>query len=96
MDDREMKLGTILKAAEELSQAHNTYPTLKQVASQTGFTVEQVVAALEYEPNPLGWRLAALENSDPAETFTVNGQPCDVLIIDHVEYDHPQPLKSPS
>ncbi len=101
MDICERHLGTILKTAEELSKAHDTYPTLYQIQVATGLSHDEIVAALEYEPIPLGWHLATIEEEEDHEhgnkdkdgvPFIIRGQPCGLLIINRVHYDHPQQI----
>ncbi len=74
-------LGSILKMAEELSQRKPSPPSLEQIQHRTHLSTEQIVKALELEPNPLGWHLQPL--SEPSEqAFWVRGKPYEALVID--------------
>ncbi len=97
MNQREYDLGTILKAAEDHSRAHDSYPTLCDIQKKTGFSPERIVEALEYQPKPLGWHLETLQEcvSPPCQSldnnqFVVSGTRRCVLVINRVHYDHPQ------
>lgn len=79
----EYDLGSILKAAEDLSQGDRPCLSLERIRARTGFTPARLVAALEYEPNPLGWHLTnedAVHSDQP--TFVVRGRAYTRLIID--------------
>lgn len=82
MNTCEYNLGAILKVAEDLSGSGNPYPSLDRIQARTGLTTEQMVAALEFEPNPLGWRLGGEESitADHAP-LVVRGKPYTQLII---------------
>ena len=78
----EYNLGSILKAAEDLSLTEYPCPSLKHIQVKTGLTTDQIVAALEFEPNPLGWHLENLDSETTAEsTFVVRGRPYTRLLI---------------
>lgn len=77
----EYNLGSILKAAEELSQTERSGPSLDQIQDQTGLTTDQIVAALEFEPNPLGWHLEPEKETPTASAFVVRGQAYTRLLI---------------
>ncbi|NJL99106.1 MAG: hypothetical protein HC924_09980 [Synechococcaceae cyanobacterium SM2_3_2] len=76
-----LHLGSILKTAVELSQNKPSPPSLDQIQHRTHLSTDQMVNALELEPNPLGWHLEPLsEQLDQA--FWVRGKPYGVLVID--------------
>ncbi len=82
MNTCEYNLGSILRAAEELSRTEQPCPSLKHIQIKTGLTTDQLVAALEFEPNPLGWQLKNLDPETAAEpTFMVRGRPYTRLMI---------------
>jgi hypothetical protein len=76
-------LGSILKAASDLSPSENPCPTLKHIQEKTGLTTAEMVAALEYEPHPLGWHLERVySRAAKPPAFTIRGQSYNGLVID--------------
>ncbi len=73
-------LGLIIKTAEVLSSVENTYPSLEQIQANTGLSREEMIAALEFEPNPLGWHLETDRRPD-SSSFVVGGIPYTRLAI---------------
>ncbi|MEN9224159.1 MAG: hypothetical protein Q6L60_15030 [Thermostichus sp. HHBFW_bins_43] len=76
-----LHLGSILKTAEELSQSKLTTPSLEQIQRRTHLSAEQMVKALELEPNPLGWHLVPCSDH-PKNAFWVRGRPYGALVIE--------------
>ncbi len=79
MNRCEIALGSILKTAEDISLA-NPQPSLRHIQAQTGLTTEEMVAALEFVPQPLGWHL---EQTSPhrSGSFVVHGKTYTSLVI---------------
>ncbi|ABD01399.1 hypothetical protein SYN63AY4M2_12090 [Synechococcus sp. 63AY4M2] len=77
-----LHLGSILKAAEELSLVEKPFPKLQHIQLCTGLSPEEIVRALELEPNPLGWHLEPSHNLADESTYWVGGRPCVGLVIE--------------
>ncbi len=77
-----LHLGYILKVAEELSPVEKPFPKLQHIQRRTGLSPEEIVRALELEPNPLGWHLESSRSPSDEPTYWVGGRPCVGLVIE--------------
>ncbi|MFQ3612480.1 MAG: hypothetical protein SNJ68_02045 [Cyanobacteriota bacterium] len=77
-----LNLGSILKVAEDLSLVERSFPKLKHIQHRTGLSTEEMVRALELEPNPLGWHLERSANPNDESAYWVDGQPVVGLVIE--------------
>lgn len=75
-------LGFILKVAEDLSRVEKPFPKLQHIQHYTGLSTEELVRALELEPNPLGWHLERSASPSDESAYWVDGHPVVGLVIE--------------
>ncbi len=77
-----LNLGSILKVAEDLSPVERPFPKLQHIQRCTGLSTEEMIRALELEPNPLGWHLERSLSPTDESAYWVDGQPVVGLVIE--------------
>ncbi|NJK63198.1 MAG: hypothetical protein HC921_11420 [Synechococcaceae cyanobacterium SM2_3_1] len=72
MSIRGNHLGLIIKTAEDLSSVEKPCPSLENIQARTGLSREEMIAALKFEPNPLGWHLQE-DHKPNCSSFVISG-----------------------